>query len=210
MNVTGGKLDRVEIREIAGVFTTRENLRAAIDGLLLSGFDRADLDLMGSVDALREKNDDDLHINHNQLSENAPRQPVITQDDIYLATTVIISLLAAVGTLGAALLAFVLTRSTAASLLAAAAGGCIGGAIGFWGIRHFLPMQRSADLDSKLKSGGVILWVRAWSPEKAAKARDLLVANGARAIRSHEIEITGERERPSTSLGTISACARQS
>jgi hypothetical protein len=43
-------LETAKAREVAGLFRSREKLQAAVDDLLLYGFDRADLDLMGGLD----------------------------------------------------------------------------------------------------------------------------------------------------------------
>jgi hypothetical protein len=47
-------LETTKVREVVGIFHSRSSLQAAIDDLLLSGFDRADLDLVGSVAQLRK------------------------------------------------------------------------------------------------------------------------------------------------------------
>jgi hypothetical protein len=39
-------LDRVKVREVVGVFRSREVLDAAVNVLLTSGFDRADIDVL--------------------------------------------------------------------------------------------------------------------------------------------------------------------
>lgn len=39
-------LERVKVREVAGVFHSRDLLDAAVSALLSSGFDRADIDVM--------------------------------------------------------------------------------------------------------------------------------------------------------------------
>jgi hypothetical protein len=46
-------LERVRVREVAGVFRSRDALDAAVDALLLAGFDRADIDLMASTRCAR-------------------------------------------------------------------------------------------------------------------------------------------------------------
>ena len=46
-------IERVTVREIAGVFRSRDRLDRAVAALLLSGFDRADLDIT-TPDAARE------------------------------------------------------------------------------------------------------------------------------------------------------------
>jgi hypothetical protein len=46
---------RIKVREVAAVFRSRQALDEAVDALLLAGFDRADIDLMASVEAVRQK-----------------------------------------------------------------------------------------------------------------------------------------------------------
>ena len=46
-----GVLERVKILEVAGVFRRRDALDAAAGALLLSGFDRADIDMVAGGDA---------------------------------------------------------------------------------------------------------------------------------------------------------------
>src|SRR5260221_1029256 len=48
-------IELAKVREVAGVFRSRDALDAAVDALLLAGFDRADIDLIASIDAVREK-----------------------------------------------------------------------------------------------------------------------------------------------------------
>ena len=47
--------ERIRVREVAGVLRSREALEAAVDALLSEGFDRADIDLMAGIDAVRER-----------------------------------------------------------------------------------------------------------------------------------------------------------
>jgi hypothetical protein len=53
MNASDPVLDRERVREVAGVFYSREALDAAADKLLLSGFDRSDIDVVNSPAAPR-------------------------------------------------------------------------------------------------------------------------------------------------------------
>ena len=47
--------ERIKVREVTGVFHSREALEAAVGALLESGFDRADIDIMAGADAIVEK-----------------------------------------------------------------------------------------------------------------------------------------------------------
>jgi hypothetical protein len=48
-------IETIKVREVAGVFDSREQIEDAVDALLLASFDRADIDLMASWDAVRQK-----------------------------------------------------------------------------------------------------------------------------------------------------------
>src|SRR4051794_12949069 len=47
--------DRIEVREVAGVFHSSEALEAAVDDLLRAGFDRSDIDLMADPETVHRK-----------------------------------------------------------------------------------------------------------------------------------------------------------
>ena len=44
-------IERERVREVAGVFHSRQALNDAAQALLLAGFDRADIDVMAGLDA---------------------------------------------------------------------------------------------------------------------------------------------------------------
>ena len=48
-------LDQARVREVTGVFHSRGDLDAAADELLLMGFDRADIDVVGGIDEVYKK-----------------------------------------------------------------------------------------------------------------------------------------------------------
>jgi len=48
-------IERVKVREVAGIFHSRDALAAAVDALLLAGFDRADIEVMVGGSPARER-----------------------------------------------------------------------------------------------------------------------------------------------------------
>ena len=48
-------IETVKVRELAGVLRKREVLEDAVGDLTLAGFDRADIDIMAGIDAIKEK-----------------------------------------------------------------------------------------------------------------------------------------------------------
>ena len=55
MSTSDAVIERVRVREAAGVFRSREALEAAAEALRLAGFDRADIDVLADADAVRQK-----------------------------------------------------------------------------------------------------------------------------------------------------------
>ena len=76
-------LERVRVREVAGVFRSRDALDAAVDALLLAGFDRADIDLMAGLDAVREKLGG-VYVPVEELPDvpHVPRRAFIAREDV--------------------------------------------------------------------------------------------------------------------------------
>ena len=48
-------LETRRVREVAGVFHKSDVLEDTIESLLLAGFDRSDVDIMGEVEAVRRR-----------------------------------------------------------------------------------------------------------------------------------------------------------
>jgi hypothetical protein len=124
-------LERVKVREIAGVFRSRDMLDAAVHALLSSGFDRADIDVVVGAEA-RERLGG-AKIAPEELPEvpAAPRQPLIARKDIVLVWSLVLSILIFAG---AGLAAWLVVKSGGeliwagiAAAIGAIAAGWIGG-----------------------------------------------------------------------------------
>jgi hypothetical protein len=183
-------LDRVRVREVAGVFREREPLEAAIADLTIAGFDRSDIDLMATSDAIEQKLGT-LYVAAEDLADvpRAPRRAFVAREDIVIPTAGVASLLSFVG---AALGAFSIVASggaVAAAAAAAALGGATTGGLGALALSRYLEQQRAKELEALLVTGGIILWVRVRSPDREDKAQDILRKHGGEAVRVHEVEI---------------------
>jgi hypothetical protein len=182
-------IDRVRVREVAGVFYTREALDAAVDALLHAGFDRADISVMAGIDTVREKLGG-IYLQSKELADvpNAPRRSYIGRDDVGTATVLVAGVLSYVGATAAALGIVASGGSLAVALVAAAAAGAAGGGFGALITRH-IGRERAKELESQLDLGGLVLWVRVRSPDREEKAQQILLEQGGEAVRVHEIEI---------------------
>jgi hypothetical protein len=180
---------RVKVREVAGVFRTRKDIEAAVDDLLLAGIDRADIDLMASVETVREKLGA-VYVAAEELPDipRVPRRAFIARDDVKSAMRAGAALLAYVGAMTAAVAVVASGGALATALAAAVAGGAAVGGIGAAAAR-MLGIQPAKELEEQLAAGGLVLWVRVRTPERENTAQQILRRHRADAVRVHEIDI---------------------
>jgi hypothetical protein len=182
-------LERIKVREAAGVFHTRDSLEAAIDALLRSGFDRADIDIMAGVDAVQQK----LGAVYAAAEKSpdlpsAPRHAYIARKETTTPLALTAGILTYIGATAAAAGVVASGGSLAVALVAAAAGGAAGAGLGVR-IAHKLGLGAAQELEERMERGGLVLWVRVRSPQHETKAQEILRQHGGEAVRVHEIEI---------------------
>jgi hypothetical protein len=86
-------LDRVKVREVAGVFRARDAMDEAVTALLSSGFDRADIDVMVGAEAREKLRGANIAADELPDVPTAPRQPVIAHEDVILVWWLFLSIL---------------------------------------------------------------------------------------------------------------------
>jgi len=173
------------VHEVVGIFHTADALQAAIDELLSSGFDRAQLSLIAGEHAVEKKLGhayrratfmaDDLTI---------PRTAYVSTEAIGDAQGGLIGGLVYVGGVVAAGAVVVSGGTLAAAFAAAAIAGGVGGTIGAvlakWvGLHHGLYFQQ------QLQQGGLLLWVRIWEGADEARAVAILRQHAGSNVHVH-------------------------
>ena len=175
------------VREAVGAFNRPENLQSAIDDLLSSGFDRAELSLLASEHAVEEK----LSHRYEKVSALAdgptvPRAAYVSTEAIEAAEGALIGVLMYVGAT-AAIGAIVvsggaLAAAIAAAVLAGGAGGLIGSILAKWvGDHHAQYLQEQMD------HGGLLLWVRVWDAEDERRAVEILRKHSGGDVHVHAL-----------------------
>jgi hypothetical protein len=182
-------IERVRVREVAGVFHSREALDAAVDALLLAGIDRADIDLIAGIDAVREKLGG-LYAPVEELADvsRTPRRAFMAREDAIGPLVGVAGILTFIGAVAAAISVVASGGAVAVAAAAAAAGGAGGGGLAAL-IALSLGRKQASELEAQLASGGLVLWVRVRSPDREEKAQRILQDHGAEAVRVHEIDI---------------------
>jgi hypothetical protein len=184
-------IERARVREVAAIFHSRGELDAAVDVLLLAGFDRADIDIVADLDQV-QKVLGPVHVAAEDLADIArvPRRPFLAPEDITGSTAVVMGVF---GTLagGAAEYAVVSSGGGAIAAVAAAlvAAAIAGGSAALVNIRRLVRRDRAKSLEAHMEARGLVLWVRVRSAEREDRAREILSAHGGRAIRVHEVAI---------------------
>lgn len=177
--------ERRKVHEVVGVFSDAETLQEAIDELMSSGFDRAEISLLASEEAVDEK----LGHKYKKVTEleddaNAPRTCYVSLESIGDAEGAVIGGLVYVGA-GAAISAIFASGGT---LAAAIAGGAM--AAGTWGLvgaalANLIGEHHAMYLQEQLQHGGLLLWVRAWDAEQEKKAKEILSKHSGRDVHAH-------------------------
>jgi hypothetical protein len=175
------------VREAVAVFPSEESLQGAIDELLVSGFDQAELSLLASEAAVEEK----LGHRYTKVSEleddpNVPSAAYVSPESIGDAEGAVIGALIYVG--AGILMGPVAAAGggIAAIATAAVAGGTIGGGIGAF-LANLIGQNHADYINEQLKHGGLLLWVRVWDEAREKKAVEILKRHSGTDVHVHEI-----------------------
>jgi hypothetical protein len=189
MNQPGDALiERVKVRELAGIFRSRETLDDAADALLRAGFDRSDISLISRT-AAREALGFDIPATELPEVPIAPRRPFISREDIVIAGAMGTAILMFAGSAIGAYIVIAGGGGSVSASAAAIAGACVGTTLGLW-ILVKLRRERLPEVDpTRGAAAELALLVRVRSAEQEAKAERILRAHHAVALRAHEIEV---------------------
>jgi hypothetical protein len=175
------------VREAVGVFEQAAQLQDAIDELLSSGFDRADLSLLAGEEAVAEK----LGPQHPLIAALAddpdtPRTHYASPEAFAGAQSGIIGVLTYVGALGATGAVVASGGTLAALIIATTVTGGAGALIGV-ALAKFIGDRHASHLQEQLNEGGLLLWVRTWDVEDERKATEILRRHSGRDVHIHAL-----------------------
>jgi hypothetical protein len=173
--------------EVVGVFHQAEELEAAVDELLSSGFDRAELSLLASENAVASKLGGYYRTPGEMADDRSvPRTAFVSTAAIGDAEGALIGGLAYVGAtvaIGAVVMSGgALAAAVAAAVLAGGTGGLIGS-----GLAHWVGHHHAAYLHDQIDNGGLLLWVRAWNASDEARALEIMGRHAADKVHSRSV-----------------------
>ncbi|WP_339872565.1 hypothetical protein [uncultured Brevundimonas sp.] len=173
------------VREAVGVFASADTLQAAIDDLLTSGFDRAELSLLAGEDTVVAK----LGHHYRKVAEleddpTAARVCYVSPESIGGAEGALIGGLLYAGAVAATGAILVSGGSLAAAVIGAAAAGGAGGLAGTV-LARLVGDHQAGRLQEQLDHGGLLLWVRTWNAADEARAVGILKRHSGRDVHLH-------------------------
>jgi hypothetical protein len=191
----------IRVREIAGIFQSRRDAEAAIDALLLSGFDRADIDLLGDIEVLHKRLKG-VRLSLADLADApfSPRRPFVAKEDITITGAMAVGIPAFLAAAAGAAAAIAADGTLIEAIISAAVLGVAAGAPAAVLISNLDWMQERLDRATEREAGGVIVWIRIHLPELESKAQEILLAHGAKAVRVHEIDLASTQKNLPTRL----------
>ena len=173
--------------EAVGVFDDAASLQAAIDELLSTGFNQAEISLLASEHAVEEK------LGHAYEKVTELEDDPSTERTAYVSTESrgdaeggLIGGLLYVGALAAAGAVVATGGTLAAAITAAAVAGGTGGLIGSV-LAKLIGDHHARYLQEQLDHGGLLLWVRTRDQEHEKRAADILSKHSAHDVHTHAL-----------------------
>jgi len=172
------------LREAVGVFTSANDLQAAIDELLSSGFHRAELSLLAGEDAVNEK----LGSYANAVADdpNIVRATYVSPEAIGDAQGGMVGVLVYAGATIAAGAVVISGGTIVAAIVAAALAGGAGGVVGSV-LAKWLGDHHAHHLQTQIDHGGLLLWVRTKDAEAEVRAVDILTKHSSWDVHVHTL-----------------------
>jgi hypothetical protein len=175
------------VREAVAVFKSAETLQDAIDELLSSKFDRADLSVMASEDAIEEK----LGHKYRSVEEleddsSVPRVAYEEPESIGVVEGALIGGLLYVGGSVGAVLASAGTLTMVVN--AGTVGAGVGALIGFV-FAKLIGDHHANVLQQHLDHGGLLLWVGTRDKEREARATQILKRHSGYRVHVHSLPL---------------------
>ncbi len=179
------------VREAVAVFENVGTLQEAIDELLSSGFNRAELSLLAGEHAIEEKLGH-IYTKSEDLEDdpNVPTVAYISTESIgdaegaLIGTPMYIAACTAAGIMTVA--GGPLGATIAAIVAAGGAGAVIGGVLA-----SLLGKHHAHYLQEQLDHGGLLLWVRTRDDEHEERAKKILSKHSAHDVHVHGLPGAG-------------------
>jgi hypothetical protein len=178
---------QAKVREAVGVFKNAKTLQGAIDELLSSGFDHAELSLLAGEEAVeRELGQKYTRVAELEDDPRVPRKCYISKESVGAAEGALIGGLFYVGACLAGGAVVVAGGTLVSAIVAAVAFGGSGGLIGAV-LAKIIDDIHAMRIEEQLEHGGLVLWVRTWNEGDERRAVDILQRHSGEDVHVHSL-----------------------
>ena len=175
----------INVPEAVGAFDSFETLQQAVYDLLMSGFSRYDISLLGGKEAMKEKLGS-AYWRAEDLEDNpdAPRAAFVSEEAIGELEGAIIGGFFFLGSYIAMAAMLTAVSTMGASIAAVAIGGGPAAVVGTLLARRVGQHHKDYYAD-QIRDGGILLWVRTVDADKEALAVKILKGHSGRDVHVH-------------------------
>jgi hypothetical protein len=175
----------INVPEAVGVFSTVKDLQGAIYDLMISGFSRFDISVLGREEDLKEKLGDAFWRAEDLLDNpDAPRAAFVSEEAIGELEGAIAGGFFFVGSYIALTAMLTPVSTLLGSIAAIAIGGGPGAVIGTLLARR-VGKHHKDYYQTQIEHGGMLLWVRTNSPEKEQMAVSIMKGHSGKDVHVH-------------------------
>lgn len=190
-------------REAVGVFHKVNDLQAAIDELLSSGFDRAEISILGSQQAV-EANLPAAQSSRAELGDNpsTPRGLYVSNESMEVGKGSLVGGLALLGGLAGTIFLTAAGGPILVVVLGVALATGAGGLLGT-GLSGLLGHQRASHFQEQLDRGGLLLWIRTADIVREHRAVEILTRHSGGDVHVHGVpdeDANGDLDGPRTEI----------
>lgn len=176
----------INVPEAVGVFDSFGSLQAAYYDLMMVGFSRFDLSLLGSHEALKEKFGDTFWRSKDLEDDpRAPRASFVSEEAMGEFEGALVGGFLFLGSYIAMAALLTPASTLAASIAAVAIGGSPGAVLGALLARRAAGTHRDY-YEEQIAHGGILLWVRVPDDEKRRLAVEILKGHSGRDVHVHD------------------------
>lgn len=180
------KTTYIDVPEVVGVFDSFDVMQQAIYDLMLAGFSRYDISLLGSKEAIEAK----LGKSYWQAKElednpDAPRASFVSEEAIGELEGAVAGGFFFLGSYIAMAALLTPASTLAASIAAIAIGGGPAAVVGTLLARRVDKHHKDYYAD-QIRNGGILIWVRAATPEKQELAMKIMKGHSGKDVHMHD------------------------
>lgn len=174
-------------RAVVGVFSDPGMLEDAIESLQMEGFDRAQLDILASGQALEARLGESAENGREPASGcRAPLGTLVSRHEIAEGQAALAAGLLYIGSFAATGVMVATGGGLVAVIAASIAAGGAGGALGVW-LARLLGRRHARTVAGHLRHGGLLLLAQVIDTAHERRALEIMTRHGAGNVHAHQL-----------------------